>query len=752
MPNFCAAPNCTRKSTQSDLAFFRFPRDPQRCKLWVENCRRADLEDKTSDQLNKHYRLCAKHFEPSMICKTSPYRTVLKDTAIPTIFDLTSHLNNPHSRHRKRIKELTEEEIRKIKERRLEDAVEQPQIRNENVTGEDEEEMRKNNEDIPLLTAEEKELRDYLKSLFEIIIVTGKQNIPLNFHVENEEKSECFTPSNFQALLEYRINAGDEVLRKRFETTAVNAEYCPFTQQAQMLEVCEGCVREELLHEARDGRFFSIVTGDLVQFPEGLYLPIFLRFVDSNSCLREEFIEFLPFEEDEEVLTGKLVNLIIEKWGLDMECCRGQAHVASGVFVRKIKSIAAKLMEKYPMAIYTPCSTCALNVYLANSLPLSRVQVVMSTLKKVDSFFSRSPSLQTELEHAISIFYQGNNEKANDLKEACRLKWTERHDIFDLAVDLLESILLCMDSIHDNEDCRWSDQLANDAYIISEALSDFEFVVTLVVLKNALSFTRAFGKNLQGMTLDVYFAANSLTAVLHSLNEVLDNIEVYHEFWFEEAVNLAAAMEISVKVPRLYFRKQRAEVTVDIQPEGYFKEHLTIPVVGHVMQELKEVFSENHLKALKCLSLVPAVMRQLKFNTSEENNADMYRNDLPNPDTLPAELHCWRIKWKHRGKEISLPSTIQETLQLSEVKFFPNVHAFLKVLCTLPVLRLESPKCETARKRMNAYLADTPINQRSKSLALLNINYDIKYDLDVMVDTYNKLYPERETELEVTDS
>lgn len=36
----------------------------------------------------------------------SPYRTVLRDNAVPTIFDLTSHLNNPHSRHRKRIKEL----------------------------------------------------------------------------------------------------------------------------------------------------------------------------------------------------------------------------------------------------------------------------------------------------------------------------------------------------------------------------------------------------------------------------------------------------------------------------------------------------------------------------------------------------------------------------------------------------------------------------------------------------------------------
>ena len=40
-----------------------------RCKQWVENCHGKDLEDKTPDQLNRHYRLCAKQFEPSVICK-----------------------------------------------------------------------------------------------------------------------------------------------------------------------------------------------------------------------------------------------------------------------------------------------------------------------------------------------------------------------------------------------------------------------------------------------------------------------------------------------------------------------------------------------------------------------------------------------------------------------------------------------------------------------------------------------------------
>ncbi|XP_035648147.1 52 kDa repressor of the inhibitor of the protein kinase-like [Oncorhynchus keta] len=740
MPNFCAAPNCTRKSTQSDLAFFRFPRDPERCRLWVENCRRADLEAKTSDQLNKHYRLCAKHFDPAMVCKTSPYRTVLKDTAIPTIFDLTSHLKNPHSRHRKRIKELTEEDIRRIKERRLASSIEQLHTKKdiEATEGQDaaEEEIK--------LSAEEKDFRDYLRSLFEIVVMLGKQNIPLETNVPEGVARD---PSNFQALLEYRINAGDEALRRRFEATAVNVEYLSASQQSQLLEVCEGTVRAEVLMEVRESRFFSLVTGDLVEFAGERHLPLFLRFVDQSNALREEFLDFLPFEGDEASLVEKLETQVTDGWGLRMEDCRGQAHVATGTFATKMKAVAVGLMAKYPMAMHTPCSTCALNIHLANSLPFPSVQVVMATLRKIDVFFKQSRSLQAELEKAISVYHQENDEKAAELKEACSSNWTEQHNVFELTVDLLESLLLCMDCIRDNENVKFPDAITGDAYSIAETLADFEFIVTLVILKNALSFTRAFGKNLQGEALDVFFAANSLTAVLHSLNEVFDNIEIYHEFWFEEAVNLAGTMEIPVKVPRLFLRKHRSADAGEIPPETYFKEYVTVPVIRGVIDEVDDIFSQSNLKALKCLSLVPAIMGQMKFNTSEENHADVYCKDLPNPDTLPAELHCWKIKWKHRSKEVRLPATIHETLQLSDVKFFPNVNCFLKVLTTLPVLMLEdSNSSETSRKRLQTYFSDTPIKHRCKGLAVLHINSHVKHDLDVMVDKYCRLHPEDEPE------
>ncbi|KAF3829059.1 hypothetical protein GH733_003323 [Mirounga leonina] len=481
-------------------------------------------------------------------------------------------------------------------------------------------------ENILPLSLEEKENKEYLKSLFEILILMGKQNIPLDGH-ETDEIPE--------ALLECRINSGEEVLRKRFETTAVNTLFCSKTQQKQMLDICESCIQEETLREVRGSHFFSIITDDVVDIAGEEHLPVLVRFVDEYHNLREEFVGFLSYEADAEILAVKFHTMITEGGWLNMEYCRGQAYIVFSGFSSKMKVVASRLLEKYPQAVYTLCSSCALNMWLAKSLPVVGISVALGTIEEVCSFFHRSPQLLLELDNVISVLFQNNEEKAS-----------------------------------------------------------------------------------------------SLTALLHSLNEMMENIEVYHEFWFEEATNLATKLDIQMKLPGKFHRA--LQVTI--------KKLLSVPAVEHIIQELKDIFSEQHLKALKCLSFVPSVMGQLKFNTSDEHHADMYRSDLPNPHTLSAELHCWRIKWKHRRKGIELPSTIYEALHLPDIKFFPNVYALLKVLCILPVMKVENERYENGRKRLKPYPRNTLTDQRSSNLALLNINFDIKHDLDLMVDTYIKRY------------
>ncbi|KAL2086371.1 hypothetical protein ACEWY4_017430 [Coilia grayii] len=859
MPNFCVAPNCTKKSTQTDLAFFRFPRDVKRCHEWVENCRRADLLTKTPDLLNKHYRLCAAHFDPSMICKTGPFRTVLKDNAVPTIFDFSGQNKKLH-KNRKRVKVLTEEEVRDIKERRLEEEAE--------ANREDEGVEDMEQDTAPPLSAEEQEVREYLRSLFEILLLLGRQGIPLIGHTAtaalaplpaaaSEKKAAkegekpggegdgseararprpSFTPlSNFQALLEMRMSAGDEVLRRRLEGAATNSETLAPETLGRMLDVAASCVRDEVVQRVR---LFSLIAGEPAEMrgpdatgqegegeeaPEGgcgVFLPLFARFVDSaggggegaegSGRPQEELLGFVALEGDGEVLAERLLAFVTGACGLDMAKCRGFAYDCGGAggarHALKMRTAAERVTELHPTAVRTLWSRCGLNALLAESASTPATQLVIATLGRAEALLRSSPALRLELERTVATSFREDEDTARALLAACRGRWSRRHDAFQLTSDLLEPLKLCLEAACDGgREMRWSERVVRDCLALAETLSDFEFLAGLVVLKNVLSFTRAFGRNLQGGALDVHMATSSVTAVLHSLVEVADNIDVYHEFWFEEAALAAQSLGIPVRVPLRHLRKCG---TPEPQPESYYKEHLTVPVVSYVISELSDLFSETHLKVLRCLSLVPAVMGQLKFaaDVAEEAAvAEVFRDDLPSPDTLATELQCWRVKWKHRSKGVPLPDSIADTLRLSDVKFFPNLDALLGALWNLPLLNPEEPRktppqstpstapsrqgeeadgeeagekeaaaaagddrhhnntnnggdrddadedsgnsvdgdsCGAARNRLQAYLRDTPIRHRCQRLAVLYASTDARHDPDAMVEAFLKLYPD----------
>lgn len=715
MQNCCAAPKCFGGKSDSQ-SLFRFPHDPERSKKWLEKCQRKDLMDKSPEQLYRYYRLCGKHFESNAFDNDTQGK-VLKDDAVPTIFDV---LTQPQSGQVKRSKDTTKDDELESKGRKK-----MKKSQPEAVT-----------EDIEMESEEDKQ-KKYVKCLLEVILLLGEQSIPPTLPSDNKE--EELKSSTFQALLEYRMQCGDEVLKKRYDDTNL---CCSSEELDQLIETCEKQVRSKVVEEVKQNGFFSVVTDHQVKISGEWCLPVFLCFVDQSKSLQQRFVGFLSLEGDGDALVEKMLSEMTDSWGLDMERCRGQAHSCSGTHFSQIRAFAAKLMEKYPKAVLTFRSTHALNMSLASGMAVSGVQLVMSTFKKIESFFGQSPLLQLELEHAISMFYPDKEDKATELKDICRTWWTAGHEAFEVALDIIEALLLCVDSVHDNEDMRWNDQILHDALELSKALTDFELIMALVVLKNVTTLTQALGKNLQGNAADAYLAATNLKAPLHSLVEVADNIDVYHEFWYDEAVNLASAMEVPVRIPRSFLRKHQGEPGA-IQPDNYYKEHLSVPVVKHIISEMKELFSEDHQKTLRSLSLVPAVIEHHKSIQPDEENMQMFNEDIPNAGSLSAELHCWWVKWSKKGKGETFPSSLHETLQLADVKFFPNMLAILKLLSVLPSLASEK-SCDEAFKRFKTYMENMPDKAKSKRLAVLSINYDVECDLDSLVDIYMKTYPDRQ--------
>lgn len=570
--------------------------------------------------------------------------------------------------------------------------------------------------------AEESQHREYLKSLFEILLLLGGQNIP------PDGPSEGCGSTNFQALVEYQKSCADGVFRKSCESSKESP-----AQSAPMVEALEKWVHHQLLQEVKQSGAFSIITDHVVELSGERCVPVFLRYVDRCHVQQDRFAGFWSLGGSEESLATELLSEL-GRWGLDMKQCRAQAHSS-----RNMQTFAGKLLEQYPQAFLTPRSPPNLNLSLASGMAPSGVQLVLSTLRKIEAFFSQSPLLQVELDNAISIYFPEKEETAQELKEACRNNWTAQNEAFEVAAQILEPLLLCVDSIQDNEEMRWSDEVANAALDISKAITSFEFVMALVVLKNTLALTRAFGTNLRGRAAERHFAASSLEAVLHSLREVSDNIDVYHEFWTDEAINLATAMEIPIKVPRAFLRKHPSAPGA-VRLESHYRDLLSVPVVTHVMRELTRLFGEQHLRALKCLSLVPLVMTQQSC-VPEPQTVLSFQEDLPNAAVLPEELHCWQVKWSKQAED--LPSDIHQALRLADLRFFPNVRVVFRALGVLPSSSPEDSS-DVAYRRLRGLLENTPDMFKSKSLIFLSMNADVVGDLDQAVEAYSRARPDTE--------
>ena len=67
---------------------------------------------------------------------------------------------------------------------------------------------------------------------------------------------------NFLALLQFRVQAGDQVLKEHLRTAAGNALYTSKTIQNEMIVVCGDIIRNKLLEKIRKAGFFSVIANE----------------------------------------------------------------------------------------------------------------------------------------------------------------------------------------------------------------------------------------------------------------------------------------------------------------------------------------------------------------------------------------------------------------------------------------------------------------------------------------------------------
>lgn len=134
--------------------------------------------------------------------------------------------------------------------------------------------------------------REIIKSVVKCVHFCGKQSIALRGHRDDSSADERSNKGNFLALLEFRIDAGDEPLKQHLETCHANARYSSKTIQNQIISLIGEYIRESIVQEIKEAKFFSILCDEVTDNANLEQLSFVLRFVDKDCQIREEFLDF----------------------------------------------------------------------------------------------------------------------------------------------------------------------------------------------------------------------------------------------------------------------------------------------------------------------------------------------------------------------------------------------------------------------------------------------------------------------------
>ena len=399
----------------------------------------------------------------------------------------------------------------------------------------------------------------------------------------------------------------------------------------------------------------------------------------------------MTFSECLSGVTGRAIAdrilKLLSDWQLSPIKLRGQTYDGAGAMAGSSRGAAKLIQDSYPKAIYTHCAAHVLNLCIVKCCSIPEIRNTMDTAESICRFFFNSPKRQLALENKISVLLQG--ERRTKLKSICKTRWVERHEAFEVFVDLFEPLVCCFEDIKNSTLENWNRETRSDAQSLFLALTRFPFIISLVITKDVLAYSKALSVKLQGRYIDIVSAHNHINFVLTTLKQAREDIEAVHSRMFDRAIHLASSVNVVESLPRTTNRQQHRSNTPATTPSEYFKRTVTIPALDHLIAEIDTRFSRDSSSVVcQAALLLPSTIAMSQEAITTVDIADlvtMYCDDLPAPESLDTELHCWNVMWQQKSGEAAALNTPAMVMKSIDCDFFPNLDILFRIVCTLGV-------------------------------------------------------------------
>ena len=337
------------------------------------------------------------------------------------------------------------------------------------------------------------------------------------------------------------------MLKEHLKTAAGNALYTSKTVQNEMITICGNIVRRKLLEMVQKAGFFSVIADEATDIANDEQLSICVRFVEGGS-LCEKFLGFLECRSGVtgEAIAENILSKLVD-WQLQPQLLCGQAYDGAGAMAGKSKGAASRILSKYPKALYTHCSAHRLNLCVMKCCSIREVSNMMQTADKISRFFNYSPKRQLALEEWINDVLPEENRKK--LKELCRTRWVERHEAFEVCSDLFLPTFCCLEAIVHSPSSDWNRETRSDAHSLPLAMSQFSFMVALVLSHKVLAYTKGLSVKLQGRYVDVVRAHRDIESVKTTIKGVRSRVDDFHSLVYKHVLMLSQSVDVVETAP-----------------------------------------------------------------------------------------------------------------------------------------------------------------------------------------------------------
>lgn len=504
----------------------------------------------------------------------------------------------------------------------------------------------------------------------------------------------------------------------------------------EILQFSEYHMREEIQNSLTLARFFSILLQDVTSIEGKDHIPVFIRSVTIAGFPQKHLIGFLPCDLDGESMFYMLLSELRSKWGLRMEHCRGLTYLITGSMCQKMRDLTCRILQEFPQVVLSPSDPYAFNIWIIRCMPVPSIQKVADTVEEVASLLRRTPELSIRLEGKIHMTYGHVKGEVDRIKGSISGNWEHGTDAFQTMLEILEPFLTSINEIISKVNEDTAEQMAK----LKPILKNFNFIMTLVVLKNTLCCVSILNSSLRGIISISSTLQYTISNALKLVSKYQQELPIFHRKWFSDAVGRAKKLGVEIIKPEL-----AQSDTTETPLEDFYRETLSRPILQYLVAEVKRVFSTEMVRILRWLSLVPSYMADHNFSIRRDKVADANLNNLARPDTFYEELGCWEVKWRHASKRRILPTTVFATLKIPDIGFYPNVQSLLRVLGTVPCVNAEADvygQYHMVLERCQSYLKETPEDQRQCNMAFVYVNQDVHFSVEKVVETYVQKHPD----------